>query len=784
MQNPIISTNRRSSAMRIARYFGGTLLGIAAAGVALSGLMPGSRVVHAEQKQASGRMAALSGESRHLAQYVPGEVLVKFRDDASSSAITSLNASVSTQELRTLSVTGRTIHQYKLKNVLSVDDAVQKYRRHPAVEYAEPNYLYWPRTIPNDAEFGTLWGLHNVGQVVNGEAGTADADIDAPEAWEISTGSTNVIIAVIDSGMAYDHPDLSSNLWTNPGEIPGNGVDDDGNGLIDDVHGWDFSMNDNDPMDPVALTARHQLQPALNPGHGTHVAGTIAARGNNGTGVTGVMWTAGLMALKAGGVGGLPLSAIVSAIHYAVTNGARVINASFTGPCSLAQYDAVSAAHTAGVLFVAAAGNEESDNDQVPSFPANFSAPSECGGSQKAALPNVIAVAATDQNDELASFSNFGSTTVQVAAPGVRINSTKPTSNVTNVLFHSFDSDPTGLGYVTGGTNNSWGFTNAVSFSPPNSMTDSPETDYRNNTDSFAMGPVFSTAGQRGCRFDGRMHLSTEEVVDGILMESSGDSGNNWVIGGWFSGSSDGQFVPLTFGDIPDGKANKARFRFRFWSDVSNVSDGVYLDNVRVACVAGSPSGSTDYQYLQGTSMAAPHVAGLAGLLLSVNPNLTVSQLRDAILNTVDRKASLTGKVATGGRINARAALATVVANFTVTVNKVGAGTGTVTSNPSGIDCGATCNGQFTQGSIVNLTAAPAAGSVFAGWSGDCSGLNPCSLTQDATVTATFNTAPPPPVSGENGGGCTLAPGTTGDLLLPAMLLMSLVVSLWRARHP
>jgi subtilisin family serine protease len=728
-------------------------------------------------------MAASSGEARHRAQYVPGEVLVKFRGDASSSAIASLNASVSSQELRVFSVTGKTIHQYKLAGALSVDDAIQKYRSNPAVEYAEPNYLYWPKMIPDDAQFGTLWGLQNIGQVVNGTAGRADADIDAPEAWDISTGSPNVIIAVIDSGIAYDHPDLAPNLWTNPGEIPGNGVDDDGNGLVDDVHGWDFSMNDSDPMDPVALTPRHALQPAQNPGHGTHVAGTIAARGNNATGLTGVMWTARLMALKAGGVGGLPTSAIVSAIHYAVANGARVINASFSGPCSLAQYDAVSAAHAAEVLFVAAAGNEQSDNDQVPSFPANFSAPSICDGPQRAGLPNVIAVAATDQNDELAAFSNFGSTTVQVAAPGVRINSTKPTSNVTNVLFHTFDSNPTGLGYVTGGTNNTWGFTSTVSFSPPNSLTDSPEANYLNNTNSFAMGPVFSTAGQRGCRFDGRAHLSTEEVVDGILTESSGDSGNNWVIGGGFTGSSDGQFVPLTFGDIPDGKANRARFRFRFVTDGSIPSDGVYLDDVRVACVAGSPSGSTDYQFLSGTSMATPHVAGLAGLLLSVNPNLTVSQVRNAILNTVDRKASLTGKVSTGGRINARAALASVVANFTVTVNKAGAGTGTVTSTSSGIDCGATCTGQFPQGSTVTLTAAPAAGSVFAGWSGDCSGSNPCSLTQDATVTATFNTAPPPPVSGENGGGCTLVPGTTGETLLPAMLLMSLVVLLWRARR-
>jgi subtilisin family serine protease len=538
-------------------------------------------------------------------------------------------------------------------------------------------------------------------------------------------------------------------------------------------------MNDSDPMDPV------DLNPGGNEGHGTHVAGTIAGAGNNGMGITGVMWTARLMALKAGGINrSVSTTAIVSAIHYAIAKGARVINASFAGPdCSLAFYEAVSAANAAGILFVAAAGNNGSDNDNVPNFPSNFSAPSVCDGHQKAALPNVIAVAATDQHDRLATFSNFGSTTVQVAAPGVGINSTRPTSNITNILFHTFDSNPTGLGYVFGGTNSTWGFTNSTSFSQPNSLTDSPTGNYQNDADSFVMGPVFSTAGQRGCQFDGRIRLSTEEEFDRILIESSGDSGNNWVIGGVFSGSSDGQFVPVTFGDIPDGKANTSRFRFRFGSDGSVASDGVYLDDVRVACVARPPSGTTDYQFFQGTSMATPHVVGLAGLLLSVNPNLTVAQLRNAILNTVDRKESLSGKVSTGGRINARAALASVVANFTVTVAKAGAGTGTVTSTSSGINCGATCNGQFPQGSTVNLTAAPDPGSIFAGWSGDCSGTDSCSLTQSATVTATFNIAPLPAPSDSGGGGCTLAPGATGDMLLPTLLLLSVVVLLWRARR-
>lgn len=271
------------------------------------------------------------------------------------------------------------------------------------VDYVEANYIYHASaTIPNDTSFSNLWGMNNTGQVIGGQTGIVDADIDAPEAWDLSKGSGNFVIAVIDSGVDYTHPDLAGNIWSNPGEIAGDGIDNDNNGLIDDTRGWDFANNDNNPMDDN--------------NHGTHCAGTIGGIGNNATGVTGVNWNVKIMPLKFLAASGSGSGAnALRCLNYAVAAGAKISSNSWGGGgFSQSFLAALQTAATKGHLFIAAAGNSGQNNDAIPSYPSGYDS------------PNVMAVAATDNRDALASFSQYGATTVDLAAPGVNIYSTKP----------------------------------------------------------------------------------------------------------------------------------------------------------------------------------------------------------------------------------------------------------------------------------------------------------------------------------------------------------------------
>jgi subtilisin family serine protease len=285
-------------------------------------------------------------------------------------------------------------------------DAMARLKRQPGIRYAEPNFELRASRLPSDPGFPSEWGLRNTGQLINLVAGTPGADIGAAQAWDVTTGSAGVAVGVIDSGIDVNHPDLAENIWLNPGEnCPGcrtDGIDNDGNGYVDDWRGWDFASDDNDPSDDN--------------GHGTHVAGTIGALGDNGIGVAGVNWNVRLMALKFIGADGSGTTAdAIRALLYATDEGAAVTNNSYGGDgFSQAFADAIAYADRARSLFVAAAGNSSASNDKSPQYPASYD------------VPNVVAVAATDSSDNRAWFSNYGVKSVDLGAPGDNVYSTVP----------------------------------------------------------------------------------------------------------------------------------------------------------------------------------------------------------------------------------------------------------------------------------------------------------------------------------------------------------------------
>jgi subtilisin family serine protease len=567
------------------------------------------------------------------AQYIPGEVLVKFKDGTRAEDAGKLHAALKTskkKELRKLK-----LHRLKLPEQMSVAEAVRTYEQDPNVGYAEPNYIVHAlATTPSDTFFHQLWGLDNPN----------DADIDAPEAWDITTGSDNIVIAVIDSGLAYNHPDFSTNVWTNAAELNGTAlVDDDGNGYIDDFYGWDFIDDDGYPLD-------------LNR-HGTHVAGTIAAQGDNVEGVAGVMWDAMIMPVRFLGLtgSGSTFTAIV-AIKYAYDKGARIINNSWGGGAySQALKDTIEQ-YAADALFIFSAGNASRDNDTTPLYPASYNS------------PNIISVAATDSVDELASFSNYGPATVDLGAPGANIYSTiplytygppvtvYPPAGTVEDFEDSIGNLPL-LGWEKGGTNSTWAVTAATGVNGSNSLEDSPGAIYADNTFAWAayMTPFDSSAkGQRYLlTFDWRGDLELNWDWFDIIFSNDGTSWD-WID---YRTGTQSTFTSYT-ADYTSVAETYDNFYFGFRIDSDNLyaSDGVYIDNIEMTAQDIFIS-SYDYAHNFGTSMAAPHVAGVAGLLLANNPALTNLQLKDIILASVDPVPGLSGRVLTGGRLNAYKAL-------------------------------------------------------------------------------------------------------------------------------
>ncbi len=563
--------------------------------------------------------AGSPGEPPH----VPGQLIVGYRPGTTLTERAAIRSDLGADVIETLPV--RRVELLDVSEAGTVSQVQDELEQEAEVAFAEPNGIWSiDATTPNDPLYPQQWGLDNTGQVIGGIPGSPDADIDAPEAWDTTTGDPAVVVAVVDTGVAYDHPDLAPTIWTNLGESgdgrDSNGVDDDGNGLIDDWRGWDWVGRDNDPYD------LHY--------HGTHVAGTIAAQGNDGAGVTGVVWDGTIMPLRVLNAAGSGTWAdLASAFAYAGREGADIVNASLSGSSgSTAVAQAI--ADSPETLFVFAAGNNGRNTDQSPAYPCAYP------------HPNIICVAATGSDDLKASFSNYGATTVDLAAPGVNVLSDSPTPRVhdTQSFLDDFETPLAGR-WITGGTGNAWDLTTAMSSSPTTSLTDSPGRDYGANVNSWAQIQDPLTLPGTNCEFRYRVRADIN-TGDILYLEAATTEAGPWSVLSFVSGATAGQFDPRY--QSLSSYSGDVYLRFRMLSGATTFADGVYIDDIDVGC---GPPATDATRLLSGTSMATPHVAGAAALVLSRNPGATTAQLKNAILGSAQPIPGLAGITVTGGRL-------------------------------------------------------------------------------------------------------------------------------------
>ncbi len=355
----------------------------------------------------------ISAASTHYPEYIPSQLIVCFKSDSfnndqdlnmlSSQLHAEYNATI-LENSTLLGIPG--VQLIQLPDNVSVEEATVWYNSKPSILYAEPNFIKTislpiPRgteelnvtdapsgtgtlsvrlasIYPNDPYFSKQWNLNN---------------IQLPMAWDITTGSDSVVIAVLDTGVNYNHPDIAGNIWVNPGEIPDNNIDDDQNGFIDDINGWDFAYNDKSPLDDY--------------GHGTMIASIIGSEGNNLQGIAGMMWNVKIMPVKIFTSYSFTISDEIKGIHYAKMNGAKIIVCSFSGDYYISEQTAIEQAQN--ILFICAAGNDGINTDITPTYPASYS------------YSNIMSVAATDEDDNLCYFSNYGQNRVDVGAPGTDI---------------------------------------------------------------------------------------------------------------------------------------------------------------------------------------------------------------------------------------------------------------------------------------------------------------------------------------------------------------------------
>ncbi|MGE5674701.1 MAG: S8 family serine peptidase [Mycobacterium leprae] len=617
----------------------------------------------------------------------PDHLLVSFKPGTAKSEVDSLRNQVKGTTVRTYRNGTQLIKFPKGSDLKAV---VTTLTRSGKVRYAEPDYLVTKdEVIPNDYYFSQLWGLQNTGQDILGTLGTPGVDINATNAWSITMGSPEVVVAVIDTGVDINHPELKDHIWTNPGETScDDDIDNDNNGYVDDCHGWDFVNNDNTVFDWEDEDA-----------HGTHVSGTIAATINNGIGVAGVAPNVKIMPVKFLGTQGGYISDGLLATDYALSFGVKLANNSWGGgPFTYAEYDQI---NSADMLFVAAAGNDAQDDDLYPHYPSAYDS------------PNIISVAALANTGDLAYYSNWGATSVDVGAPGHWVLSSVPKAapwaaaiqNDTGVyksMFWGFSLEDMETIDARDALNRLMNFFKATKDTPVLVVEDdeSDKGEPAVHSQFQAALSAFTNvtflplgAGVNGPILDPKAYpvviwatghsygyYSGGPVLNGNDLQNIANYLNDG--GNFFLTGQDALFMnegdPVVTDMLGVNWIGEGDSRVQIKGSAGGALDGVlyalpkaspnYRDYIlpvpghatAKAALSWEPVPATydkAYAYYGGTSMAAPHVTGLAALLMSLHPDWSIDQIKAQILNTVKPLSSLNGKTVTGGLIDAYAAL-------------------------------------------------------------------------------------------------------------------------------
>ena len=573
---------------------------------------------------------------------VPGEVIVRFDDPAeAASRVRAWGGSITLRIGLPGLVTAR--FDEGVDTVALARDIAAR----PGVRWAEPNRILASQALSNDARIGEQWATLNSGQLVRGLTGIAGVDSSVAAAWDYATGG-DAIVAIGDSGISLSHPDLAANVWANPGETGNdgsgrdrrtNGLDDDGNGRIDDWRGWDFLSNDNDPSD------EH--------GHGTHVAGTIGAVGGNGVGIAGISHRVKLMPLKIGGSsridGSINSDAAAASMLYASAKGAKVYNGSFTGSNpSRAQEDAIAA--SPNTLFVFAAGNSGTDVDATPTYPCSFN------------RDNVICVGSITNQGALSSFSNYGVKQVDLGAPGSTILSTSP---FRQVVDDPFEVPIAGRWTVRtlSGPAVPWGI------SPNGDGSKSLRINDGNGVTASTVSGLVSKRFDLGTCVEPVLELEASAAYSsGAFDVAITEDANPSNEANWLQLTTGGNFPTRTIAiDLTNAQTSAGLRSFAgktvaivlvSKAPAGNTGKGPVVDNLSLSCKPNVFTGQ-EYEYLDGTSMAAPQVAGAAGLVANQFPGASVAYLRSALLTSTTAMPSLTSKTVSGGRLNVFGALDT-----------------------------------------------------------------------------------------------------------------------------